>query len=81
MLCIIVLTQRGWRNLGLYAPVKAPSVNMRTWREDYKTSIGTTPNYANIKIPNTSLAHRHTQQKIATIRIKDEIIYTPKNRD
>jgi hypothetical protein len=40
-----------------------------------------TPNYANIKIPNTSPAHRHTQRKIPTIWIKDEIRYTPKNKN
>ena len=34
-----------------------------------------TPNYANIKIPNTSPARKHTQQKIPVIRIKDEIRY------
>ena len=34
-----------------------------------------TPNYAKIKIPNTSPAHKHTQQKIPIIRIKDEIKY------
>jgi hypothetical protein len=34
-----------------------------------------TPNYANIKIPNTSPAHRHTQQKVSILRIKDEIRY------
>jgi hypothetical protein len=32
-----------------------------------------TPSYAKIKIPNTSPAHKHTQKKITTIRIKDEI--------
>jgi hypothetical protein len=34
-----------------------------------------TPKYANIKIPNTSPAHKYTQQKAATMRIKDEIKY------
>jgi len=34
-----------------------------------------TPSYANIRIPNTSPAHKYTQQKISTIRIKDEIKY------
>ena len=34
---------------------------------------GLTPSYANIKIPNTLTAHKHTQRKIATLRIKDEI--------
>ena len=33
------------------------------------------PCYAKIKIPNTSPAHRHTQNKIPTIRIRDEIKY------
>jgi hypothetical protein len=32
-----------------------------------------TPSYAKIKIPNTSPAHRHTQQKVTKLRIKDEI--------
>ena len=30
---------------------------------------------AKIRIPNTSPAHRHTQNKIPTIRIRDEIKY------
>jgi len=34
-----------------------------------------TPTYANITIPNTSPAHKFTQQKVTTIRIKDEIKY------
>jgi len=34
-----------------------------------------TPSYANIRIPNTSLAHKYTQRKIPTIRITDEIRY------
>ena len=34
-----------------------------------------TPSYANIKIPNTSPAHKYTQHKIPAIRIKDEIKY------
>jgi hypothetical protein len=33
------------------------------------------PTYANIKIPNTSPAHKHTQRKITNIRIRDEIRY------
>jgi hypothetical protein len=32
-----------------------------------------TPTYAKIVIPNTSPAHNFTQQKITTIRIKDEM--------
>ena len=32
-----------------------------------------TPSYATIRIPNTSPAHRHTQRKVAKMRIKDEI--------
>jgi hypothetical protein len=32
-----------------------------------------TPSYANIKVPNTSPAHKYTQHKITNIRIKDEI--------
>jgi hypothetical protein len=32
-----------------------------------------TPSYAKIKIPNTSPAHKHTQQIVTTMRIKDEI--------
>jgi hypothetical protein len=31
------------------------------------------PNYARMKIPNTSTASRYTQRKIPKIRIKDEI--------
>jgi hypothetical protein len=40
------------------------------------------PNYANIKVPNTSPAHKHTQQKIPTIRTKDEIkfLYSKKQQ-
>jgi hypothetical protein len=34
-----------------------------------------TPKYANKKVPNTSPAHKHTQQKLPTIRIKDDIKY------
>ena len=34
-----------------------------------------TPSYARIKIPNTAPAHKYTQHKIPTIRIKDEIRY------
>jgi len=34
-----------------------------------------TPSYANIKVPNTSPAHRYTQHKIRAIRIKGEIRY------
>jgi hypothetical protein len=33
------------------------------------------PSYAKIRIPRTSPAHKHTQQKVASIRIKDEIRY------
>jgi hypothetical protein len=33
------------------------------------------PSYANIRVPNTSPAHAHTQRKIPTLRIKDEIKY------
>jgi hypothetical protein len=33
------------------------------------------PSYARIKTPNTSPAHRDTQQKIPNMRIKDEIRY------
>jgi hypothetical protein len=32
-----------------------------------------TPSYANIKVPNTSPAHKHTQKKLTNIRIKDGI--------
>ena len=32
-----------------------------------------TPAYAKIKIPNTSPASRHTQQRVTNIRLKDEI--------
>jgi hypothetical protein len=41
-----------------------------------------TPNYANIKVPNTSPAHKHTQRKIPAIRIKDEIkfLYSKKQQ-
>ena len=41
-----------------------------------------TPTYAKITIPNTSPAHKFTQQKISTIRIKDEIkfLHTKKQR-
>jgi len=34
-----------------------------------------TPAYAKIKIPNTSPACKHTQHKVTTMRIKDEIKY------
>jgi len=34
-----------------------------------------TPSYARIKIPNTSPAHKHAQQKATTLRIKDKINY------
>jgi len=34
-----------------------------------------TPSYTNIKVPNTSPAHRYTQHKIPVIRIKGEIRY------
>jgi len=34
-----------------------------------------THSYARIKIPNTSPAHKYTQHKIPTIRLKDEIRY------
>ena len=34
-----------------------------------------TPNYAKIKIPNTSTASKHTQHKITKIRLRDEIEY------
>ena len=34
-----------------------------------------TPSYANIKVPNTSPAHKYTQHKLSAIRIKDEIKY------
>jgi hypothetical protein len=34
-----------------------------------------TPSYANIKVPNTSPAHKHTQKKLPSIRIKNEIKY------
>jgi hypothetical protein len=33
------------------------------------------PNYARIKIPNTSLASKYAQHKTSTIRIKDEVKY------
>jgi hypothetical protein len=33
------------------------------------------PNFARVKVPNTSLAHIHTKQKVTTMRIKDEIKY------
>ena len=36
-------------------------------------SKGLTPSYAKIRIPNTSPAHKHTQRKVSTLRIKDEI--------
>ena len=36
-------------------------------------SKGLTPTYAKIRIPNTSPAHEHTQRKVTTLRIKDEI--------
>ena len=32
-----------------------------------------TPSYARIKIPKSSPAHKHTRQKVTTLRIKDEI--------
>jgi len=32
-----------------------------------------TPSYARVKIPNTSPAHKYTQEKVTTMRIKDEI--------
>jgi hypothetical protein len=32
-----------------------------------------TPSYAQIKIPNTSPAHKYTQQKVPKLRIKDKI--------
>jgi len=31
-----------------------------------------TPSYAKLKIPNPSPAHKHTQQKVSKLRIKDE---------
>jgi hypothetical protein len=34
-----------------------------------------TPAYANIKVPNTSPAHKYTQKKLPPIRIKDVIKY------
>jgi len=34
-----------------------------------------TPSYANIKVPNTSPAYKHTQKKLPTIRLKDKIGY------
>ena len=34
-----------------------------------------TPSYANMKVPNTSPACKHTQKKLPTIRIKDDIRY------
>jgi len=33
--------------------------------------------YANIKVPNTSPAYKHTQTKLPTVKIKDEISYQP----
>ena len=41
-----------------------------------------TPSYANIKVPHTSPAHKHTQKKLPNIRIKDEIryLYTKKQQ-
>ena len=38
------------------------------------------PNYANIKLPNTSPATRTTQKKIHTVRIKDEIRFLYKKK-
>ena len=35
----------------------------------------TTPSYARIRIPKSSPAHKHTQQRVTTMRIKDEIKY------
>ena len=39
----------------------------------YKKKL--TPNYARIRIPNTSTASKHTQHTISKIRIKEEIEY------
>jgi hypothetical protein len=41
-----------------------------------------TPAYARIKVPNTSPAHKNTQRKIPTVRVKDEIkfLYSKKQR-
>jgi hypothetical protein len=41
-----------------------------------------TPNYANIKIPVTSIAAHTTQKKVSSIRIKDEIrvLYMKKDK-
>jgi hypothetical protein len=41
-----------------------------------------TPSYANIKIPNTSPAHKHTQQKIPSYvsRMRSDT-YIPKNKN
>jgi len=38
------------------------------------------PNYANIKIPVTSPASRVTQNKILTIRLKDEIKFLSRKK-
>jgi len=41
-----------------------------------------TPNYANIKIPNTSPAHKHTQHKIPAIRTRMRYdICIPRNKN
>jgi hypothetical protein len=49
------------------------TANLHFNRECVKKQL--TPTYANIKIPNTSPAHKNTQKKITNIRIKDEIKY------
>ena len=42
----------------------------------YLHNTSNTPSYANIKIPNTSPAHKHTQGKVA-ILCTDLLIITP----
>ena len=43
--------------------------------------LGVTPQYAHIKIPNTSPAAIFTQKKTQLLRIKDEIIFLHKKKD
>jgi len=49
------------------------SANIYFNKQYFKKQL--TPSYANINVPSTSPAHKHTQQKLLTIRIKDELKY------
>ena len=55
--------------------IKLYTCNANIYLNKQRLKRQLTPSYANIKVPNTSPAYKHTQRKLPTIRIKDEIKY------